>query len=184
MFGPKAILNCPSSIEYRLCYYQVAENRCWSCGLTCQSKQDLRGHLHEPLSLEDVKPLWDSEAYLKPFLQDDSLLYSFNEDEDIAEKDDDDDELIMTIVKNCGDIHIDPEIHGDREDVASPSDNHLDVGTSSRENGINWSDDKKLRAYFPNRAAKDVKNANEDYFGSYSSFGIHREMLSDKVFYV
>lgn len=183
MFGPKAILNCPSSIEYRLCYYQVAENRCWSCGLTCQSKQDLRGHLHEPRSLKDIKPLWDSEAYLKPFLQDDSLLYSFNEDEDIAEKDDDDDEL-MTIVKNCGEILIDPEIHGDREDVASPSDNHLDVGTSSRENGINWSDDKKLRAYFSNRAAKDVKNANEDYFGSYSSFGIHREMLSDKVFYV
>lgn len=29
--------------------------------------------------------------------------------------------------------------------------------------------------------SKDIKNANENYFGSYSSFGIHREMLSDKV---
>ena len=27
----------------------------------------------------------------------------------------------------------------------------------------------------------DIKNANENYFGSYGSFAIHREMLSDKV---
>ncbi|XXG41195.1 hypothetical protein AAC387_Pa01g1713 [Persea americana] len=30
-------------------------------------------------------------------------------------------------------------------------------------------------------SAKEIKNVNESYFGAYSSFGIHREMLSDKV---
>ncbi|XP_024021790.1 probable protein arginine N-methyltransferase 3 [Morus notabilis] len=163
----------------------VAENRCWSCGLTCQSNLDLQSHLHEPLSLEEIKPRWNIEAYLKPFLQDDPLLYSFTEDddEDIAEKDDDDDNdnELTTIVRNCEEIRIDHEIYSETENVASASDNHYEMISSSAESGIDCPGDKKSRAYFRRHVAKDVKNANEDYFGSYSSFGIHKEMLSDKV---
>ena len=32
-----------------------------------------------------------------------------------------------------------------------------------------------------NLVAKDIKKVNENYFGAYSSFEIHREMISDKV---
>ena len=38
--------------------------------------------------------------------------------------------------------------------------------------------DKQLRASF---AAREINNVNENYFGAYGSFGIHREMISDKV---
>ncbi|XP_077244620.1 protein arginine methyltransferase 3 [Tasmannia lanceolata] len=41
--------------------------------------------------------------------------------------------------------------------------------------------DKNLRISFANVAAREIKNVNESYFGAYGSFGIHREMLSDKV---
>ncbi|KAF8403658.1 hypothetical protein HHK36_011762 [Tetracentron sinense] len=40
---------------------------------------------------------------------------------------------------------------------------------------------KHLRVSFANVFAKEIKNVNENYFGAYSSFGIHREMISDKV---
>ncbi|KAG9454921.1 hypothetical protein H6P81_007825 [Aristolochia fimbriata] len=40
---------------------------------------------------------------------------------------------------------------------------------------------KSLKVSFANVAAKEIKNVNENYFGAYSSFGIHREMISDKV---
>ncbi|PON98744.1 Protein arginine N-methyltransferase [Trema orientale] len=174
---------------------QVAKNRCWSCGLTCQSNLELRNHLHETVSLEEVKPLWDSDQYLKPFLQDDSLLYSFGEDEEDEDDHTAEKEELMTHVKNFEDICIDNESRDTydqygKEDVASISGNLLSVGSSSGKSAVNGltsgeperdTNDKSLRAYFPNRAAKDVKIVNEDYFGSYSSFGIHREMLSDKV---
>ncbi|XP_058078832.1 probable protein arginine N-methyltransferase 3 [Magnolia sinica] len=41
--------------------------------------------------------------------------------------------------------------------------------------------DKNLRVSFANVAAKEIKNVNESYFGAYGSFGIHKEMISDKV---
>ncbi|XP_068659284.1 probable protein arginine N-methyltransferase 3 [Aristolochia californica] len=41
--------------------------------------------------------------------------------------------------------------------------------------------DKSLKVSFANVAAREIKNVNENYFGAYSSFGIHREMISDKV---
>lgn len=41
--------------------------------------------------------------------------------------------------------------------------------------------DKKLRVSFAKVAEREMRNANRDYFGSYSAFGIHREMLSDRV---
>lgn len=170
-------------------YFQVAENRCWSCGLACESNQDLQNHLHKVARPEEIKPLWNNDMYLKPFLSDDPLLYSFSEDEDIDDEDTMDREELMTSVKNIEEICIDDELRG--ENLAFDTlDNRLDGGSSSGKCDVKGLDsrdldgmtkDKKLRAYFPNRAAKDVKNINEDYFGSYSSFGIHREMLSDKA---
>ncbi|KAF4388974.1 hypothetical protein F8388_026703 [Cannabis sativa] len=181
---------------------QVSQKRCWSCGLNFQSKEDLWNHLHEAVSLEDIKPLLENDQYLKPFLQDDSLLYSFNEDEEAVDDGDDvvvvdiaEKEELMTNLRKFKDICIDSEIQDTyhqcgKEDVDSISGSHLNVGSSSGKSAVNGStsreperhtNDKALRAYFPNRDLKDVKIVNADYFGSYSSFGIHREMLSDKA---
>ncbi|KAG2372505.1 protein arginine N-methyltransferase [Vigna angularis] len=105
--------------------------------------------------------------YLIPFLQDDSLLYSFGE---------------------C-----DEEVDDGKCD-ASFSIDHLNRDSSSKRELINGKDSvghalcsdkdpKKgpLIANSQNHIAKHIKKVNESYFGSYSSFGIHREMLSDKV---
>lgn len=40
---------------------------------------------------------------------------------------------------------------------------------------------KDLKVTFAEVAKREARNVNKDYFGSYSAFGIHREMLSDKV---
>ncbi|KAK1292576.1 putative protein arginine N-methyltransferase 3 [Acorus calamus] len=40
---------------------------------------------------------------------------------------------------------------------------------------------KHLRVSFVNVAAREIKNVNDSYFGAYGSFGIHKEMISDKV---
>ena len=34
------------------------------------------------MNLTDIKHFWDDDKYLKPFMQDDPLVYSFIEDED------------------------------------------------------------------------------------------------------
>lgn len=53
-------------------------------------------------------------------------------------------------------------------------------GAPSR--GLSTNKDKKdLKVTFAEVARRELRNMNEDYFGSYSAFGIHREMLSDKV---
>ncbi|CAN6703429.1 unnamed protein product [Malus baccata var. baccata] len=187
---------------------QVAENRCWSCGLTCHSNQDLQNHLHETVNFKDITPGWDSDEYLKPFLQDDSVLYSFGEDE---EGEDDyaaavDKDELMSDLRQFEEICIDHDIHVPKiaidydtsnesgKNVASSSNSHLNNVNSPGKVTINGLDsgehvrsaDRKkkeqlLRAYIPNHGSKDIKNVNNDYFGAYSSFGIHREMLSDKV---
>jgi protein arginine N-methyltransferase 3 len=41
--------------------------------------------------------------------------------------------------------------------------------------------DKHSKVSLMNLVDKDIKKANANYFGAYSSFGIHREMISDKV---
>lgn len=179
-------------------FYQVAESRCWSCGLTCQSNRDLQNHLHDVIDFNDIKPLWDDDRYLKPFMQDDSLLYSFAEDE---EGEDEQisliDEDLMRDLKNTEEIYGDGQnsvenavVNDDacdvssRKETASVSDKELINGKGSR--GCVSSIDKDpeegyLMANSRNHIAKHIKKANESYFGSYSSFGIHREMLSDKV---
>lgn len=178
----------------------MAESRCWSCGLTCSSNQDLQNHLHDVIDLNDIKTLWDDDKYLKPFMQDDSLLYSFDEyeegeDEEFTAIDDD----LMRDLKNSDVTFSDYEdavkevvVNNDVYDACrtketasiSSSDKELINGKDSR--GFVSSIDKDpeevhLMANSQNHIAKHIKKVNESYFGSYSSFGIHREMLSDKV---
>ncbi|KAF3434258.1 hypothetical protein FNV43_RR25361 [Rhamnella rubrinervis] len=188
---------------------QVSQNRCWSCGLTFQSNQDLQNHLHETESLKDIQSHWDSDVYLKPLLQDDSLLYSFGDDE---EAEDDyatavEKEELMNDFRKFENISINNDIHGENfavnfhscdgnasKDVTTASIEFFNTGSSSGNITVNgmissergglsekMTNDKQLRTYIPKLVAKDIKIVNEDYFGSYSSFGIHREMISDKV---
>ncbi|KAL9407158.1 hypothetical protein Peur_004130 [Populus x canadensis] len=184
---------------------QVAENRCWSCGLACQSQQDIQNHLHETVKLKDIKPLWDDDKYLKPFMQDDPLLYSFNEDEEGEDNHMtlDDQEELMRDLRNIDEMCIEDtdtlekSAHGYGEngakEVASTSSSHENMGNSSKmemvngdsEERVGSSDgkpsDKHSKASIMNLVDKDIKKANANYFGAYSSFGIHREMISDKV---
>lgn len=142
-------------------------------------------------------------------MQDDSLLYSFGDDEE-AENDyttATDKEELMSDLRKFEKISIDNDTHVPNfaidfhscggnvsQGVASASNEHLNMGSSSENVTVNrmissercWSsdrmtNDKQCRTYIPKLAANDIKIVNEDYFGSYSSFGIHREMLSDKA---
>ncbi|KAK3219341.1 hypothetical protein Dsin_013311 [Dipteronia sinensis] len=186
---------------------QVAENRCWSCRLTCQSNQDLQSHLHETVNFRDIQLFCGDDKYLKPFLQEDKLLYSFSDDD---EGEDDyitslDKEEVMKDLRQFEDICIDDEntvkkfesetcsANENGKKVSSTSNGHLNIASSSGTAIINGLDSsgvgpseekangKDSRVSLVNLAAKDIKKVNESYFGSYSSFGIHREMISDKV---
>jgi protein arginine N-methyltransferase 3 len=177
-------------------FNQVAESRCWSCGLACQSKHDLQNHLHDVTDFSSIKPLWDDDRYLKPFMQDDSLLYNFGEfeegeDEQTSVMDED----LVTDLKNA--------IYGDDQDAlkklvvnetASVSDDHSSLPSSSDKELVNGKDSRgcilsidkdpeegSLMGNPQNHIITHIRKVNESYFGSYSSFGIHREMLSDKV---
>ncbi|XP_027342368.1 probable protein arginine N-methyltransferase 3 [Abrus precatorius] len=189
---------------------QVAERRCWSCGLTCQSNNDLQNHLHDVTNFNDIKKaLWDDDRYLKPFMQDDSLLYSFGEcgeegeDEQITPMDEDLLRDLMITEETFRDdqsVAIKVGVNGGEYDAcrrmetasasndclnwASPSNKELSNGKDSSGN-VSCSDrdpeEGYSMAYSQNHIAKHIMKVNENYFGSYSSFGIHREMLSDKA---
>ncbi|GLT64965.1 hypothetical protein SLA2020_374240 [Shorea laevis] len=181
---------------------QVAENRCWSCGVTCLSNQELLNHLHHAVDIKDVKLPWDDDKYLTPFMQEDSLLYSFGEDE---EGEDDyktsfDKEEVLRDLKDFGYFSLNEENIGEEiavstdisdenrmEEAVLLSNGHLNEANSSEKALTNGTDcdgnlkDKHSRIDLVNLVGKQIKKVNEDYFGSYSSFGIHREMIGDKV---
>lgn len=155
--------------------------------------------------------LLNDDKYLNPFMQEDPLLYSFGQDE---ESDNDDatpleKEEIMTDLREFGNISIDDAdlIYALLSDLdASNEDGREGASTSNGYSSMeNISEkkigscicakedvgsfrgkakDKHVRVSFANVVSKEIKNANEDYFGAYSSFIIHREMISDKVFYL
>lgn len=180
----------------------MSENKCWSCGLTCQCKRDLQNHLHDVVDFNEIKTLWNDDRYLIPFMQDDSLLYSFGEcdeegeDEQITPIDEDLIKDLMNIDERISYDHdsVEKVLVDDGKRDASFSIDHLNRDSSSKRELINGKDsvghalcsDKDPRkgpliANSQNHIAKHIKKVNESYFGSYSSFGIHREMLSDKV---
>lgn len=191
----------------------VAENTCWSCRHQCKSNQELLDHLHGTKILEELKLLWDDDKFLQPFMEGDSLLYSFDHDEDFEEDEcmpSVDEEELSRIVGEAKELAC---LLGDVDKVCSDDEVMVDTDTSggivsnneakkvlastsfassSREAMVNGVDvgqdlsdmkkkDLSLRVSFGRVAASEIKKVNENYFGSYSSFGIHREMLSDKV---
>ena len=151
----------------------------------------------------------DDDKYLNPFMQEDPLLYSFSQDE---EGEDDDataleKEEIMRDLREFGEICIDDgdiidalasdfdTLNEDRREGASASNGYYGMeNISEKEIGScigakehvgsfkRKPKDKHMRVSFANVVSKEIKNVNENYFGAYSSFGIHREMISDKVF--
>lgn len=151
--------------------------------MTCSSKGELQKHLHLADNFDGNNFPWDADTYLKPFLQDDPLLYSFCEDDD--EECDNmsvDTSELESYLSQFEHIDIHDE-SSDRcaSDLIVPCENGgKDVASSSckdmrnRENEMENIPSTKI-------VAKEIKSVNKNYFGAYSSFGIHREMISDKV---
>ncbi|KAL2461114.1 putative protein arginine N-methyltransferase 3 [Abeliophyllum distichum] len=175
--------------------YQVAENRCWSCGMTCQSLRDLQNHLHGVVNFEGSMLQWDNDRYLNPILQDDALLYSFAEDEEDEDGDNmsfDPKELVNW--NQFEQISIGDEICSDRyvsqlmtpcenvgKEVASASDSGIRAGVEDAVSSFRNENDEQFNVSSAKIVANQIRDINKSYFGSYSSFGIHREMISDKV---
>lgn len=157
----------------------MAENKCWSWKI-------------EADDFNDVKFPWDEEKYLKPVWQEDSLLYSFADDEE-DEEDTFDREEVMEDLRKLGDLCIDVEALGETSMSNNDKCNingNLDVTLLSDCNGQKQSSaddlivngkDAEPKVCDGRLVNRNIKKVNENYFGSYSSFGIHKEMLSDKV---
>lgn len=186
----------------------MAHNRCWACGISFQSKKDLHDHLHEIVSFDETRLPWDDEKYLNPFMQEDPLLYSFTEDdecEDDFNKSADKEEL-MRVLSTFEMINVDYENdlemfpsdfssleNGLKEVVASAPDSNLGteiplekvmLGSCNTNNaGLSGTKikDLQLRVSSLKIVENEIIKVNKSYFGSYGSFGIHREMISDKV---
>ncbi|XP_044964684.1 probable protein arginine N-methyltransferase 3 [Hordeum vulgare subsp. vulgare] len=153
---------------------KVAENKSWSCAEISQ--------------LEGKVP-WADDSYLKPFMEDDSLLHSLS----IFDDEDDEDcgmpvetgecsagngrsgelqgNCLNTIIDDCSDISARFE-----KAVTTESNGGDNNGSLSEE-----PTDRQLKITRASVTAKEIKKVDDNYFGSYSSFGIHREMLGDKV---
>ena len=59
----------------------------------------------------------------------------------------------------------------------------ITIEDTSRQSSLMKKKDKRSKVTFSNVAEKEIKTINESYFGAYSQFAIHREMLSDQVKY-
>eukprot|EP00249_Psilotum_nudum_P017825 c26509_g1_i1 orf=316-2469(+) len=252
---------------------QVDINKCWSCGHIHNSKEALQKHLNAAdhmtssfssnvvvsklemsqnaldgkgingLHLGTAKFLWQDDKYLSPFLEDDPLLYKFEEvtenacdglstiytdtmmtvltdgdgkdgtssgetlDGGVIPHERDESELSFITYElaeafklwiaddsepiNCNNT-TDPisrgpgnnlqnaSILGDRNNSDLPSQREQ---VADRSVSLQPRKEKKdrPRVSFSEVAAKERCHINQTYFGSYSAFGIHREMLSDKV---
>ncbi|KAK2989873.1 hypothetical protein RJ640_015205 [Escallonia rubra] len=193
---------------------QVAQNMCWSCGLHCQSNQDLHNHLHEGVhdlhgvTLKDGILPWNDEKFLNPFMMEDPLLYSFDEDDECEDELttlSDKEELLRNLssfeqismsVENENDTEtctssLSTSFENGLKKVASTPDEYLDRenpekaivdGFASYMGSSNGKPEGTQSRISSAKVAENrVINANKNYFSSYSSFGIHREMISDKA---
>lgn len=181
-------------------------NKCWSCDLEFKSIIDLQNHLHvlDTIKKDESFP-WNDDLYLKPFMNDDALLHSFADDEDEDFDPPATKEEILSEILNDGDIaeiydsnygildaqNLQPSVcHDIRRDVVTKvnvtnqfekcKSNNIDAGSGNGELR-HMLKDCNLKVSFANVVAREIKNVNENYFGSYGSFGVHREMISDKV---
>ncbi|GJN40122.1 hypothetical protein PR202_gb29292 [Eleusine coracana subsp. coracana] len=155
---------------------KVAENSCWSL------------HPVEKYQIEGNVP-WDDDIYLKPFLKDDSLLHSLSID-------DDDDEDCGTSIERgqCspGNGGLAEPCKNKLSAVAEGNGSYMSArfeqvcAIGSAEGGSGGTlaqeqSDTQLKVARASVNAKTIKTVDDNYFGSYSSFGIHREMLGDKI---
>ncbi|KAM0907633.1 hypothetical protein ACQ4PT_016020 [Festuca glaucescens] len=169
---------------------KVAANKCWSCGQAFPGNNELCSHLHVPeVSQLEGKVPWAEDSYLRPFMEDDSLLHSLSIFDDDEEED-------------CGMPVERGECSAGNGKLAGPQGNGLntingdcsDIGarfqkavtiesTGGDKNGslLEEQTDRQLKITRASVTAKEIKSVDDNYFGSYSSFGIHREMLGDKV---
>lgn len=140
---------------------------------------------NKAVDVKDVNFPWDDEKYLKPFWQEDSLLYSFADDEE-EEEEGLDREGLMEDLQKLGDLSIDVEAIGESS-VSSNKGVTLisscsDLKRSCKDGLVVVNGkDEEARVCDGRLVGRNVRKVNENYFGSYSSFGIHKEMISDKV---
>ncbi|KAF8075682.1 hypothetical protein N665_1072s0012 [Sinapis alba] len=134
---------------------------------------------NKAVDVKDVNFPWDDEKYLKPFWQEDSLLYSFADDEEEVEDEEEglDREGLMEDLQKLGVLSIDDEAVGESS-VSSNKDVTLISNCSDLKQSF---EDEEPRVCEGRLAGRNIRKVNENYFGSYSSFGIHKEMISDKV---
>lgn len=213
----------------------MAESGGWSAGASLELQESLG--LSGDAKQKGTVAAWKDDKFLTPFLENDPLLYSFDdegEDDDVeelnaAEKTTALRELLegsSTDLKALAETSVSTGSagasdladitkvflsldEGIREELASPVDvpdvaadsssgsSLQDDGTPDGEGNQKGSvkscngteprvskkrDKKDLKVTFAEVAKREARNVNKDYFGSYSTFGIHREMLSDKVF--
>ncbi|TVU10780.1 hypothetical protein EJB05_44327 [Eragrostis curvula] len=168
---------------------KVAENRCWSCGQSFSCNSELCSHLHpaEKYQIEGKVP-WEEDVYLKPFMEDDSLLHSLSID------DDDEEDCGTSIGGQCSTgnggfaepcknkLSATPE--GNGSDISARFEQVCAIGGAEAGSSgtlAQEQNDTQLKVARASVNAKAIKSVDDNYFGSYSSFGIHREMLGDKI---
>jgi type I protein arginine methyltransferase len=132
---------------------------------------------------------WEDDTYLKPFMEDDSLLHSLSID------DDDDDDFATTIerghcsagngglAESCVNKQS-TKTEENGSDINARLEKMCIVGSAEGDNSAALAqvqNDTQLKVAHASVNAKAIKTVDDNYFGSYSSFGIHREMLGDKV---
>lgn len=224
----------------------MAACECWSCEEKIETGDALLQHLvatkHANLLLDTkqkgvdsgIAPDWKDDKHLTPFLEDDPLLYGFDDvgDDNRSEELDvvDRNTALQELLQGPSDVKTSSATDGKgasdcdiadltkvflslgdgiREELASPMDmsiaqfdassspasslqEHKSVVVGENVNRVNKpshgsekvfpkKDRKDLKVTFSEVAKRELRNVNKDYFGSYSAFGIHREMLSDKV---
>ncbi|CAN6172040.1 unnamed protein product [Urochloa humidicola] len=170
---------------------KVAENKCWSCGQVFPSNAELCSHLHAPENYPiEGKVPWEDDAYLKPFMEDDSLLHSLSMDDD-----EEDEECGTSMGRgqcSAGDRVLAEPLgnklstlpEGNGSDISARFEQECTIGSTKgedRESLAHETNDSQLKVARASVNAKAIKTVDDNYFGSYSSFGIHREMLGDKV---
>ncbi|KMZ71585.1 protein arginine methyltransferase 3 [Zostera marina] len=187
---------------------QVSKNKCWDCSADFETRNDLLQHLHVALNLKKGGEfVWMNDLYLKPFMRDDALLQSFDDDGF-----DDDNEVNAPVEQEelagtMTNIDFSDCVGKWNDTKANSSYSNCSNGEGSRKvvclvNGVpnlngDLMEDKidieknciepnhvfetKQMLAMANASAKQLKDVNDSYFGAYGTYGIHREMIGDKV---
>lgn len=180
----------------------MAANKSWSFAEICSSDEKLMGH-------GQTKNLpWDDDKYLNPFLEDDAVLYSFDDDDEDDSFSVDPTEPALSqfehlkVDEGCSSMHtsecdsstlengcqngakvINYDHHngtdGENQFDMLIADDVTDISNGAL--ALKRTTDDKRSASYSRSSPDDIERTNKSYFSSYSSFGIHRDMISDKV---